>query len=70
MGIVFCSVDIPYFMRERQFCESGDSGDTVSSIFLRLLSKPLPKQSDIYFVELDKYKRGHNHTILQPSNTH
>lgn len=59
-----------YFMREKQFCESGDSRDNVSSILLRLLSKPLPKQSDIYFVELDEYKREHDHTILQLRNTH
>lgn len=59
-----------YFMRERQLCESGDSRDNVSSILLRLLSKPLTKQSDIYFVELDEYKREHDHTILQLSSTH
>ena len=56
-------------MRERQLCESGDSRDNVSSILLRLLSKPLTKQSDIYFVELDEYKREHGHTFLQPSST-
>lgn len=72
--VLFCDTTfglcqtICYFRGERQFCESGDSRDNIPSALLNCISKPLPKQSDIYFVELES-KREHDHTVLQPSNT-